>query len=506
MRITLFSACFFCLFLSYQAYSQKFTIKTTDATHYPVIRSIVELHDRTDRTPPQPTDFTVTEDDKKVEFTLDKQANVIQAEDKAIFILVEASGYTYGKASEDIKQAVTEALTSIPSGTHINVGYFGRADQDGKSLHVLNDEFTTDKSGLTTEISKISAPKDTNYVVDVYKGIYETLTYIGSQAELPIDKRLIIISTAINNSRSSIGAEDCIDKAVKASIPLYTVAYKTRNRYAPDNFARLSDRTNGKMQTAKTLAEIQSAITSAISNENTSTTELTKDYILEFKTANPDDGKMYKYEVVYKGEKQAVTYTAPEGEGNFNSSLYIVPIVLGIAGILAWFLVTTQKKKRVMEAQKQQEQEAILRENEAKERQTQAALQASPLPAMPPTIPTPSPAPTPAQPTRDLKKTVIVGGGSAPVLIVSAGNLNQQFPLTRPSISIGRTPGNDLVIPEPTVSGKHATLTNENGIFYIVDAGSTNGTFVNTARITGKQMLKAGDVIRMGGASLKFQV
>ena len=67
---------------------------------------------------------------------------------------------------------------------------------------------------------------------------------------------------------------------------------------------------------------------------------------------------------------------------------------------------------------------------------------------------------------------------------------------------IGRNPAFSSVARElakyDNVSGRHAQLWVENGIVYVTDVGSTNGTFVNgTAIPKGKAVtLKAGDQIR----------
>ena len=39
----------------------------------------------------------------------------------------------------------------------------------------------------------------------------------------------------------------------------------------------------------------------------------------------------------------------------------------------------------------------------------------------------------------------------------------------------------------------------------IADAGSTNGTFVNEERVRGKRHLLAGDVVRAGSTSMRFE-
>jgi pSer/pThr/pTyr-binding forkhead associated (FHA) protein len=109
-------------------------------------------------------------------------------------------------------------------------------------------------------------------------------------------------------------------------------------------------------------------------------------------------------------------------------------------------------------------------------------------------------------PTGNLKRTMIAGGGAAPTLMVTAGTFSRNFTLDRPQLAIGRAAGNDIVIPEATVSGKHATITNEGGNFYLTDTGSTNGTFINKQRIQGRHLLKPGDTISMGAAQLTFAV
>ena len=105
----------------------------------------------------------------------------------------------------------------------------------------------------------------------------------------------------------------------------------------------------------------------------------------------------------------------------------------------------------------------------------------------------------------DLKNTSISGGGGAPYLQISAGAFSENFRLNKPTITIGRATNNDIIIPEQTVSSKHATITIEKGSFFINDLGSTNGTFVNGSRISSK-LLKSGDIIKLGAAHCRFEI
>ena len=73
--------------------------------------------------------------------------------------------------------------------------------------------------------------------------------------------------------------------------------------------------------------------------------------------------------------------------------------------------------------------------------------------------------------------------------------------------SIGRTGGtNDVVLgDDSSVSGHHAHLRHDtDGAYYLVDMDSTNGSFVNGARIS-RQPLRNNDRIVLGKTQLVFK-
>lgn len=70
--------------------------------------------------------------------------------------------------------------------------------------------------------------------------------------------------------------------------------------------------------------------------------------------------------------------------------------------------------------------------------------------------------------------------------------------------SIGRSPGNDICIPERHVSRQHAVINYRDGVFMISDLGSANGTFVNDQRLTDPFPLFSGDVVRLFVPILNF--
>lgn len=77
-------------------------------------------------------------------------------------------------------------------------------------------------------------------------------------------------------------------------------------------------------------------------------------------------------------------------------------------------------------------------------------------------------------------------------------------PLTPPGISIGREEDNDLQLSVTGVSGYHAMLSFDGQNWYIEDLGSTNGTFVNSQKISEKIILVPGSEIGIGEQLFQF--
>jgi ABC transport system ATP-binding/permease protein len=69
---------------------------------------------------------------------------------------------------------------------------------------------------------------------------------------------------------------------------------------------------------------------------------------------------------------------------------------------------------------------------------------------------------------------------------------------------LGRGEHNDVVIAEESVSDSHAKLQRRDGTWYVIDLGSTNGTYVGGKRIEGEERLGSTADLRLGGVKLAF--
>ncbi len=94
-------------------------------------------------------------------------------------------------------------------------------------------------------------------------------------------------------------------------------------------------------------------------------------------------------------------------------------------------------------------------------------------------------------------------------LIVQRGDdLVQTVAIDRPVLTIGRTPDNDLSLPDTLVSRHHAELRLEPEGLTLTDLHSSNGTFVEGARLAPNQprLLSNGAHFQIGPFLLTYQV
>ena len=84
-------------------------------------------------------------------------------------------------------------------------------------------------------------------------------------------------------------------------------------------------------------------------------------------------------------------------------------------------------------------------------------------------------------------------------LIVALGpNRGVEYELGAGEFTIGRSTNNDIVLPLPEVSRRHARIWKARDGYYIEDLGSTNGTFVNDARVHEPVLLVEGAILQIG--------
>ena len=81
----------------------------------------------------------------------------------------------------------------------------------------------------------------------------------------------------------------------------------------------------------------------------------------------------------------------------------------------------------------------------------------------------------------------------------------QEFYYITDNTTIGRNSENSITIQDKMLSGNHARIFIDDGLYFLDDLDSTNGTYLNGERIEKDQVeLRSGDVISIGQLEFVF--
>jgi hypothetical protein len=72
-------------------------------------------------------------------------------------------------------------------------------------------------------------------------------------------------------------------------------------------------------------------------------------------------------------------------------------------------------------------------------------------------------------------------------------------------ISVGRAPGCQVTIDDTFVSQVHARVFSREGNYLVEDLGSTNGTYVNSKKVSGAMIMQRGDRLQVGNTVLELE-
>ena len=95
----------------------------------------------------------------------------------------------------------------------------------------------------------------------------------------------------------------------------------------------------------------------------------------------------------------------------------------------------------------------------------------------------------------------------ARLTVVSSPALeNGRLLVLREPVTVGRAPECGLRLEhDEFASSRHARLSPADNGLWVEDLGSTNGTFVNGARVRAVRLLQSGDVVQIGETELRVE-
>lgn len=96
-------------------------------------------------------------------------------------------------------------------------------------------------------------------------------------------------------------------------------------------------------------------------------------------------------------------------------------------------------------------------------------------------------------------------GGARSLVVVEGPLTGTVIPLGTADVTIGRAPDSTLVLDDDYASNNHASISLTGSTWVVTDLGSTNGTWVDRARITSPTPLATGHQLKVGRTVLELR-
>ena len=127
--------------------------------------------------------------------------------------------------------------------------------------------------------------------------------------------------------------------------------------------------------------------------------------------------------------------------------------------------------------------------------------------------PTPPPAPPVAKaaapPTPASEAPTVPTSSRKPLAtleVINEGPMKgTKFEIHTPLTNVGRGPHNDVALQDESVSDSHAKILKRDGSWWLVDQGSTNGSYIGGRRVQGEQQITGAPDVRFGSIKMMFR-
>jgi hypothetical protein len=281
---------------------------------------------------------------------------------------------------------------------------------------------------------------------------------------LPRRKALVVVSDGHDVDEGEPGKiqkmiNKVIDEAKQAGLRVYSVGYSPDTQQYLSDLARLPAGTGGRARLVETDSRGNPEVAEAFQAVGD---ELMKQMVVRFTPEDLDGGRSYKFKLRLKD---------PDSSSEFPTDVPLDKRPLRIGAILKWVGIVAGALVGVLLLVWLVVALVRWRRNRP------VAVESD-------------------EPTGPVKGKLVCTNGS---------HAGDTFWLTQDVTSIGSMSGNVFQLQDGAVSKRHCAIRVDDMRYELADLGSTNGTFVNSMKIT-KSFLKDGDEIRIGGCTFTFHL
>lgn len=463
-------------------YGQQLRLLSVQDTAFPTIDAEIELRDLAAE--PVREDFVVKSGDRPYPFELQVLARPASATvSRQVLILIEASPAAAGEDLLSLKKALKTTLERVPGHTAIGMAYFTAQRDTGFSIL---QEPTADAERYTTALNRLYSNPDTNRAYTLLTRVDQAARWLGTHKQ-ELRSELLVLSVASGRAAGDPDLSALRAYALDADIPIHSIVLRGQQAQVADQLKELSAGTQGKYRTTRSLSGLTAALENVLGSTDSQPQRGDYRLRIRFSSDEREDGETHQALVLYREEHActvpylaaSASYRARANGGLLQRySLYL--ILAGGGGILLLLVsayVRRHRRSRLQALQEQQWHQQASQKIGTVQQQPSGQV-AQPLP--------PGTSPAPQQ------------------LQAEIAGEHLCFVLAGYTLTLGRTPENDITLPHATVSARHALLRQQGGSWWIEDLGSTNGLMLNGMQVE-RASLKPGDTISVGKVTLRVK-
>lgn len=512
---------FFALF-SHLLVGQSIEIRLVSSENYPKIE--LDVFDRNPKVWGK-NEIRLLEDNKPLDSISISPIAPEKRPLKRVFILVENSHFSSFDAQRNyIKSFLSGTIASFSDKDELYYSEFDWTLPDGKVLKRdgIAKGGKIEIEQAISELKKPAASPKTHESTELNTALVEALDYLDAIPDDPqFDKAIILFSSEFSNIYNSIHTpESIILSARQKNIPIYTVRYP---RVAPKyTLAKITESTYGLhfgIDLEKDQGEQISAFQKIIEQINTraagnlykisyTTNVSVGSKPVSLKIAKPDEGVQPEALLLAPGYINFI-FMEPSRLGLAVGCIFLILI------FLVW-IVFHRRKLRIREKHENNRKLQSIQEESKRELEKQEKY----LEKLENDRKSQKEREIIAQREQEMERAVQASVSrfrQLPRVPFLSGQDGVNYPLGVVNlIGRGLQEGCSLVIGDTTISRKHAYILfervspdqapEENYSFFLVDMGSSNGSFVNERQVSSPVMLKNGDLIRFGNVNLNFRL
>ena len=502
--------------------AQPFKQLTTQTDSFPTVK--VSFYDR-NPLPLKKESIKVFREGEKIPFDLRLVSDSVGSGSKNVMILFENSYQGIFDRQRDYFQTLLKSAASdfFKKGDRAYLAEFSWTKRDGKTLIFQDSAAMTSPLQLNNAIDQIGRPSSLGQIhqsTEIYLALSEAIEFINGRKDNKPTCIILLSADFSNIYNSKFNDTEIIQQARKADVPIYCVRYDrwaskyTTKRLAAESYGMHMD------------ADLKNPFASA-QNLSAKINNLPKHYYgnvyaLTVQAHSWPDGKKHDLQLELNGSDLfSVGYNSPDMVAYIiaNPKLrYTAVLVILVLTFVLIFILNRKSKKRKAEkaavefkmrnlsdesaaALRQQEEKFKRTLNEREAQQKAAEIQKN---------------------MEALTKESMMRFSSLPRRPVFTDASGRQTMMDKLVMVVGRDASKaNLRIDDASVSRFHANISFEqgpdgfsqdrSGRFFIWDAGSTNGTFVNEKALPRSNQsgfmpveLKNNDIIRFGNVSVTF--